>query len=85
MRRISITALLVFLSTAFLSTSVWAQFEHPDLKSGKAVVKNVVILPPNVKIVKNGVKAVEEMTEESRMLELAPGASDRGRTQQPAL
>ena len=71
MRRISIAALLVFLSTAFLSTSVWAQFEHPDLKSGKAVVKNVVILPPNVRIVKNGVKAVEEMTAESRALELA--------------
>jgi hypothetical protein len=64
MRRISIAVLLVFLST-----SVWAQFEHPDLKSGKAVVKNVVILPPNVKIVKNGVKAVEEMTEESRAIE----------------
>lgn len=44
MRRISIAFLL-----AFLSTSVWGQFEHPDLKSGKAVVKNVVILPPNVK------------------------------------
>ena len=71
MRRISIAALLVFLSTAFLSTSLWAQFEHPDLKSGKAVVKNVVILPPNVRIVKNGVKAVEEMTAESRALELA--------------
>lgn len=66
MRRISIAFLL-----AFLSTSVWAQFEHPDLKSGKAVVKNVVILPPNVKIVKNGVKAVEEMTDESRAIENA--------------
>lgn len=66
MRRISIAFLL-----AFLSTSVWAQFEHPDLKSGKAVVKNVVILPPNVKIVKNGVKAVEELTEESRAIENA--------------
>ena len=59
MRRISIAALLVFLSTA-----TWAQFEHPDLKSGKAVVKNVVIMPPNVKIVKNGVKSVEEMVED---------------------
>src|ERR1041385_1845157 len=71
MRRISIAALLVFLSTAFLSTPVWAQVEHPDLQSGKTVVKNVVILPPNVRIVKNGVKAVEEMTQESRALELA--------------
>jgi len=43
MPRISITFLLVILSTA-----AWAQFEHPDLKSGKAVVKNVVIVPPNV-------------------------------------
>jgi hypothetical protein len=66
MRRILIAVLL-----AFLSTSVWAQFEHPDLKSGKTMVKNVVILPPNVKIVKNGVKAVEELTEVSRDLENA--------------
>ena len=66
MPRISIAVLLVFLSTA-----AWAQFEHPDLKSGKAVVKNLVIVPPNVKVVKNGVKAVEEMTEMSRDLENA--------------
>lgn len=64
MPRISIAVLLVFLSTA-----AWAQFEHPDLKSGKAVVKNVVIMPPNVKIVKNGVKSVEELMEESRAIE----------------
>jgi hypothetical protein len=66
MPRISITFLLVILSTA-----AWAQFEHPDLKSGKAVVKNVVIVPPNVKFVKSGVKSVEEMTEVSRDLENA--------------
>ncbi|HKR97079.1 MAG TPA: DUF4136 domain-containing protein [Candidatus Angelobacter sp.] len=66
MRRISITVLLVFLSTA-----VWAQFEHPDLKSGKTAVKSLVIVPPNVKIVKNGVKSVEEMVDESRAIENA--------------
>jgi hypothetical protein len=66
MPRIAIGVLLVFLSTA-----AWAQFEHPDLKSGKAVVKNVVIVPPNVKFVKSGVKSVEEMTEVSRDLENA--------------
>jgi hypothetical protein len=66
MRRISIAFLLVFLSTAG-----WTQFEHPDLKSGKAVVKNLVIVPPNVKIVKSGVKSVEEMVDESRAIENA--------------
>jgi hypothetical protein len=66
MRRISIALLL-----AFLSASVWAQFEHPDLKSGKAVVKTLVILPPNVIFKKNGVKSVEELPEVSRDLENA--------------
>ncbi len=67
MSRITITAVVVLLASA----AGWAQFEHPDLKSGKAVVKSAMILPPNVKIVKSGVKGNEELTEESRMIENA--------------
>jgi len=66
MRRIATIILL-----AFLAMPAWSQFEHPDLKSGKAVVKTLVILPPNVRFVKNGVKSVEEMPEVSRDLENA--------------
>ena len=66
MRRIATIILL-----AFLVMPAWSQFEHPDLKSGKAVVKTLVILPPNVRFVKNGVKSVEEMPEVSRDLENA--------------
>jgi len=62
-----ITAVLVL----FLSTAVWAQFEHPDLKSGKTVVKSAIILPPNVKIVKSGVKGNEELLDESHLIENA--------------
>jgi hypothetical protein len=64
MRRTFITAVMVFLST-----TVWAQFEHPDLKSGKLTVKNAIILPPSVKITKNGVKSNEAMIEESHEIE----------------
>jgi len=65
MQRIATIILL-----AFLAMPAWSQqFEHPDLKSGKAVVKTLVLLPPNVRIVKNGVKSTEEMVEESRAAE----------------
>src|SRR5262250_1659621 len=55
----------------FLSAGSWAQYEHPDLKAGKTVVKSAIILPPSVKIVKKGVKGNEEMIEESRQIETA--------------
>ncbi len=67
MQRTIITAVLVL----FLSAPGWAQFEHPDLKGGKTVIKSAMILPPNVKIVKSGVKGNEEMTEQSRQIEAA--------------
>jgi len=65
MPRITMTAVVIL----FASASGWAQFEHPDLKGGKTVVKNVMIMPPSVKIVKSGVKGNEELTEESRLIE----------------
>jgi hypothetical protein len=52
-----------------LSTAAWAQYEHPDLKSRKIVVKNAMILPPNVKIMKSGVKGSEELIEEEHKIE----------------
>jgi len=67
MPRSVITAVLLL----FLSTGLLAQFEHPDLKNGKAVVKNAVILPPAVRIMKSGVKSNEELIEESREIETA--------------
>lgn len=64
MRRMLAATLVLFLSTA-----VWAQFEHPDLKSRKVVVKNAIILPPSVKITKNGMKENDQMIEESHQIE----------------
>jgi hypothetical protein len=57
--------------TLFLCTTMWAQFEHPDLKSGKIVVKNAIILPPNVRIVKSGVKSTDELLDDSHLIENA--------------
>ncbi len=48
-----------------------AQFEHPDLKSGKMVVHKVHILPPEAKVIKSGMKGGESLIEESRMVEAA--------------
>ena len=67
MSRITVTTVMVL----FASAAGWAQFEHPDLKGGKTVVKTTMILPPNVKIIKLGVKGSEEMTDESRLIENA--------------
>jgi hypothetical protein len=63
-----------------------AQFEHPDLKSGKKVVQKVVILPAQVQVTKSGVKGAEPLIEESQQVEAAlPGVvnkvfSERGCT-----
>src|SRR5262245_34397076 len=67
MARTAVVAVLVL----FLSTAVRAQFEHPDLKGGKIVVKKAVILPPKVEIVKSSVKSNEPLEEESHQLEIA--------------
>jgi hypothetical protein len=61
-----------------------AQFEHPDLKSGKIKPQKLLILPPQVEVVKVGVKSNEGLIEESQKVEAAlPGIinsvfSDRG-------
>lgn len=63
--------LAVLILAVLLSTTAWAQFEHPDLKSGKIVVKSAIILPPNVRIVKSGVKSTDELLDDSHLIENA--------------
>lgn len=48
-----------------------AQFEHPDLKSGKKVVRTVLVLPPQVSVNKIGMKGGEGLIDESRQVETA--------------
>jgi hypothetical protein len=46
-----------------------AQFEHPDLKSGKIRVHSLLLLPAQVKLTKVGMKGAEPMMDESRQAE----------------
>jgi hypothetical protein len=48
-----------------------AQFAHPDLKSGKIVVRKALILPPRASVTKSGMKGNESLIPESRMVEAA--------------
>lgn len=48
-----------------------AQFEHPDLKSGKKQVRALVLMPVQVQLTKVGMKGAEPMMEESRQTERA--------------
>lgn len=62
------------LSILFVTTVAFAQFEHPDLKSGKKHVGSLVLMPVHANIVKVGMKGGEPMVAESREVEqkLAP-------------
>ena len=65
---------MVLAVLALFAASAAAQFEHPDLKSGKRVVNKVVVLPPRVQITKSGVKGAEPLVDESLQVETAlPG------------
>ncbi len=46
-----------------------AQFASPDLKSGKVVVRKVLILPPQVGVTKSGMKGNESLIPESKIIE----------------
>jgi hypothetical protein len=46
-----------------------AQFEHPDLKSGKKQIRSVVVLPVQAQLAKVGIKGGEPMMEESMQVE----------------
>ena len=71
MKRRPVFAGLVLATLALSLTAQAAQFEHPDLKSGKTLVRSVLILPPQVKVTKAGVKGQEPLIEESQQLEAA--------------
>jgi hypothetical protein len=60
-------ASLFFLCGPFLL----AQFEHPDLKSGKKKVLSLVLMPVQAEITKVGMKGAEPMMQESRDTEKA--------------
>jgi hypothetical protein len=64
-RPVSIVVALVLLCC----TSSLAQFEHPDLKSGKKHVQSLVFMPVQVQLTRLGMKGSEPMMEESRQTE----------------
>jgi len=49
--------------------SALAQFEHPDLKSGKKRVQSLLLMPVQVQLTKSSMKGAEPMMEESRQTE----------------
>jgi len=55
----------------FLTPSLVAQFEHPDLKSGKKQVRTLVLMPVQAEVTKVGMKGSEPMMQESRETEQA--------------
>jgi hypothetical protein len=73
MKKITVLCFVLFFSSAAL-----AQFEHPDLKSGKKQVRSIILMPVHAEMVKSGMKGAEPLMEESRQLEkaLAPVISD---------
>lgn len=54
---------------SMLPATLAAQYEHPDLKSGKKAIMNVVILPPVASIMKSGMKGAEPLVAEAQTLE----------------
>jgi hypothetical protein len=51
-----------------------AQFANPDLKSGKIVIRKVLVLPPHASVTKSGMKGNETLLPESKTVEAAlPG------------
>ena len=66
-RFISLLLLLLLLTQGVAR----AQYLHPKLVDKRSVVRNVVILPPKVEIVKQGMKGSESMIEESAKVSAA--------------
>jgi hypothetical protein len=66
--------LLALVFVVAVATCASAQFEHPDLKSGKKQVASIVLMPVQAQITKVGMKGGEPMEAESRQVEksLAP-------------
>jgi hypothetical protein len=57
--------LLLLVSLLLTEGAAKAQYLHPKLDGKESVVRNVVILPAKIEIVKQGVKGTESMIEES--------------------
>ena len=65
---------VLVLSLSLFCLPARAQFEHPDLKSGKVKPAKLLIMPPKVNIVRLGMKSNEGLIEESQTVEQAlPG------------
>jgi len=65
------TAILVGLVALVAATSplvVRAQFLHPKIKSKESMIRNVVILPAKVQVVRDSMKGPEGMAAESELL-----------------
>lgn len=74
MKKAGINSVVAVLVVLLASAVAHAQFEHPDLKSGKKQIRSLAILPVHAEITKVGMKGGEPMMEESRDVEkrLAP-------------
>jgi hypothetical protein len=73
MRKQSLGVALL-LSFAVFCLPAQAQFEHPDLKAGKLKPMKLLALPPQVEVIRLGVKSTEGLIEESQKVEQAlPG------------
>src|SRR4030095_5944593 len=70
LRRFRIAAIVVFiLSVAALSPiAVRAQYLHPKVSAKQTTIRNVVILPAKVNVVRDSMKGPEGMAEESESL-----------------
>jgi hypothetical protein len=69
MKRATISLMFCVLLLSFLPTRLAAQYEHPDLKSGKKIIRNILVLPPSASLVKSGMKGNEPLVAESQALE----------------
>jgi len=69
MKRATISLMPCVLLLFFLPTRLAAQYEHPDLKSGKKIIRNILVLPPSASLVKSGMKGNEPLVAESQALE----------------
>ncbi len=67
-RKINIQ-MAAFFFLCLLPCAAAAQYEHQDLKSGKKVITNIVIMPPAASLVKSGMKGQEPLVEEAKTLE----------------
>ena len=63
--RALIFALTTVVLTTFASQSIHAQFLHPKLQSKETTIRNVVVLPAKVNIVRDSMKGPEGMAAES--------------------